>query len=79
MEWVWKRLAPYVRARTSLEIVGITEEALASALHDGAVERLKWVETVVFCNEMEDEEKIAVLKEWFLEDGQEVKKDHGQA
>ncbi len=68
MEWVWKRLAPYVRARTSLEIVGITEEALASALHDGAVERLKWVETVVFCNEMEDEEKIAVLKEWFLED-----------
>lgn len=79
MEWVWKRLAPYVRARTSLEIVGITEEALASALHDGAVERLKWVETVVFCNEMEDEEKIAVLKEWFLEDSQEVKKDHGQA
>lgn len=68
MEWVWKRLAPYVRARTSLEIVGITEEALAFALHDGAVERLKWVETVVFCNEMEDEEKIAVLKEWFLED-----------
>ena len=79
MEWVWKRLAPYVRARTSLEIVGITEEALASALHDGAVERLKWVETVVFCNEMEDEEKIAVLKEWFLEDSQEVKHDHGQA
>lgn len=69
MEWVWKRLAPHIRARTSLELVGITEEALTSALHDGALERLRWVETVVFCDEMEDEEKIAALKEWFLYDG----------
>lgn len=29
MEWVWRRLAPYMRVRTSLETVGITEEALA--------------------------------------------------
>lgn len=68
MDWVWKRLAPYVRAHTSLEIVGITEEALTSALHDGALERLKWVETVVFCDAMEDKEKIAALQEWFLKE-----------
>lgn len=67
LEWVWKRLAPHVRACTSLEIVGITEEALTSALHDGALERLKWVETVVFCDEMEDKEKVVALQKWFLE------------
>lgn len=74
MEWVWKRLAPYVRVRTSLEIAGITEEALAAVLHDDALERLKRVEAVVFCDEMEDGEKIAALQEWFLYDRQEVKK-----
>lgn len=78
MEWVWRRLASYMRARTSLEIVGITEEALASVLHDEALERLRWVETVAFCDEMEDEEKIEALKEWFLYDSQEREKDYGE-
>ncbi len=67
MEWMWKRLAHYVgRAKLQVEFEGISEEALTTMLRQEAVKRLEWVEQVVFSEELDDQEKIKTLQEWFL-------------
>lgn len=67
MDWVWRRLASYVgHTKTQIEFSGISEDVLAAALRQEALNRLTYVETIVFSEEIEDAEKITTLKEWFL-------------
>lgn len=69
MEWIWKRLARHVgRMRTVIEFEGLSEEALTAALHQESVRRLNHVEAIVFSDEIEEDEKLNALKEWFLEE-----------
>lgn len=67
MEWVWKRLAHYVaRTKLNIEFTGISEEGLATALRQEALNRLKWVELVLFSDELNDREKVKTLQDRFL-------------
>ena len=68
MTWVWKHLAPYVSATTAIEISGISAEELYDILHQGALDRLKWVEAVIFSEEIDDEEKVHTIQSWLLEE-----------
>lgn len=67
MEWVWRRLARHVgRIKTQVEFRGISEEALKAALRQETVKGLEYIEAVVFSEEIKADEKIDVLKDWFL-------------
>lgn len=67
MQWIWKRLAHYVRRTTlQIEFEGISEEALETMLRQEALNRLRWVEQMVFNEELDDKEKIEALQQWFL-------------
>lgn len=67
MEWIWKRLAHHVaRKKLEIEFTGISEEGLTAALRQEALNRLRWVEQVVFSDESDDHEKVEALREWFL-------------
>lgn len=67
MEWIWKRLARHVaRAKLTVEFEGLSEEGLASALRQEALNRLRWVEQVIFSDEIDDHEKVETLRAWFL-------------
>lgn len=66
MNWFWKRMAQYLRAGLTIELVGITEEALCGVLHSEAMERLHQVEGILFSEEIADEEKLPALQELFL-------------
>lgn len=67
MDWIWQKLARHVgRINTQVEFEGLSEEGLTAALRQEAVRRLKHVEAIVFSEEISEDEKIGVLKEWFL-------------
>lgn len=66
MNWVWRRLAPFVRTTMAVEIKGISEEQLQDILHQEALRRLRWIEAVVFNEEISDEEKVQVIQGKFL-------------
>lgn len=67
MEWIWKRLAHHVaRAKLTVEFEGLSEEGLASALRQEALNRLKRVELVLANEELDDHEKVETLRAWFL-------------
>lgn len=66
MRWFWKSVSQYLRANLTIELVGITEEALAEALHSKAMQRLREVEGILFCDEVEDGEKLSALQALFL-------------
>lgn len=67
MDWIWKRLAHYVgRTKLQIEFKGISEEALEKMLRQDALNRLQWVELVVFSEELNDRQKIEMLQQWFL-------------
>ncbi len=68
MNWVWRRLAPFVRTTMAVEIKGISEEQLQDILHQEALHRLRWIEAVVFNEEISDEEKVQVIQGEFLKD-----------
>lgn len=68
MDWVWKRLAPFVRAAMTIELTGVSEEQLRGILEQEALRRLSWVEAVVFSEEISNEEKVQVIQNRFLED-----------
>lgn len=63
MRWTQQMLAHYLgRVRTVVEFEGITEEGLAAALRQEALRRLEQVETIVFCEEMTEQEKVTAIK-----------------
>lgn len=63
MRWTQQMLAHYLgRVRTVVEFEGITEEGLAAALRQEALRRLEQVETIVFCEEMAEQEKVTAIK-----------------
>lgn len=67
MEWIWKRLAHHVaRKKLEIEFTGITGEELTTALRQEALNRLRWVEQVIFSDEIDDHEKVESLRAWFL-------------
>lgn len=67
MEWIWKRLAHHVaRKKLEIEFTGITGEELTTALRQEALNRLRWVELVIFSDEIDDHEKVESLRAWFL-------------
>lgn len=66
MNWFWRRVAQHLRGRLSVELVGITEEALVQALHSEAMRRLGEVEGILFSEDMTDGEKISILQACFL-------------
>lgn len=67
MEWIWRRLAHYVgRTKLQIEFKGISGEALDKMLRQEALARLKWVEQVIFSEELDDRQKIEMLQQWFL-------------
>lgn len=66
MNWFWKRVAQYLRASLTIELAGMTEEALCSVLHSEAMERLHQVEGILFSEEIADEKKLSTLQEVFL-------------
>lgn len=67
MDWIWKRLAYYVgQTKMQIEFEGISEEVLTVALRQEALNRLQWVEQVVFNEEADDRKKIEILQQWFL-------------
>lgn len=67
MNWIWRRLASHVRrVNTQVEFLGISEDALTRALRQEALYHLTQIEAVVFCDEMDEKEKIETLQEWFL-------------
>lgn len=69
MDWTWRQLAHYLGpVKLQVEFQGITEEGLAKSLHQKALTRLAWVETVIFNEEVSDKEKVEILQEWFLSD-----------
>lgn len=65
MDFPWKLLTNYMRATTQFELTGITPEELQGLLHEEGRQRLLFVESIVFCEEMTSEEKIETLMEWF--------------
>lgn len=67
MDWVWRRLAHYMRAKTVVEFSGITTEELQVVLCQESLRRLKWAEEIVFTEELNSEEKVETLQAWFLE------------
>lgn len=67
MDWMWRRLAQYMRSKTVLELSGITTEELQAVLCQESLRRLKWAEELVFTEELNSEEKIQTLQTWFLE------------
>lgn len=67
MEWIWKRLAHHVaRKKLEIEFTGITGEELTTALRQEALNRLRWVELVIFSDEIDDHKKVESLRAWFL-------------
>lgn len=67
MEWIWKRLAHHVaRKKLEIEFTGITGEELTTVLRQEALNRLRWVELVIFSDEIDDHEKVESLRAWFL-------------
>lgn len=68
MDWMWRRLAGHVRAKTQVEWIGISAEELAAALRQTAIRRLEYVEAIVFNEEIEEDQKIGLLEAWFLEE-----------
>lgn len=68
MNWVWRRLAPFVRTAMTIEITGISEEQLRDVLRQEALRRLDWVETVIFDEEISNEDKVQVIQSEFLKD-----------
>lgn len=68
MNWVWRRLAPFVRTTIAVEIKGISEEQLHDILHREALRRLRWIEAVVFNEEINDEDKVQMIQSEYLKD-----------
>lgn len=68
MHWVWRRLAPYVRTTTTIELTGISEEQLRDIFRQEALRRLRWIETVIFNEEISDTDKVQVIQTAFLKD-----------
>lgn len=68
MDFAWKALTTYMRAKTQFELVGITPKELQALLHEEGRQRLLFVESIVFCEEMTSEEKIKTLVEWFQQE-----------
>lgn len=68
MNWVWKRLAPFVRTTTEVEITGISEEQLRDSLNQEALRRLSQIEAVIFSEELDSEEKVQTIQDSFLAD-----------
>lgn len=68
MDFAWKALTTYMRAKTQFELTGITPEALQDLLREEGRQRLLFVEGIVFCAEMTSEEKIQTLTEWFRQE-----------
>lgn len=68
MNWVWKRLAPFVRTTTTVEITGISEGQLRDSLNQEALRRLDQIEAVVFSEELDSEEKVKTIQDSFLAD-----------
>lgn len=68
MEWIWKRLSRYVgQAKLQVEFNGITRESLEALLHQEALERLRRVQLVLFSEELDDQQKVETLQQYFLE------------
>lgn len=67
MEWIWRHLAHYVgRTKMQIEFKGISGEVLEAALRQEALNRLQWVELIIFSEEIDDRQKIEMLQQWFL-------------
>lgn len=68
MDFAWKALTSYMRATTKFELVGITPEELQGLIHEEGRQKLLFVESIVFCEEMTNEEKVKTLVEWFQQE-----------
>lgn len=65
MVFPWRLLANYMRATTQFELTGITPEELQNLLREEGRQRLLFVESIIFDEEMTSEEKVKTLTEWF--------------
>lgn len=68
MSWFWRQVSQYLRAHTVVELHGITEDALLSALHGEAMRRLDCIGQIIFSEEMTDKEKVLMIQKKFLEE-----------
>lgn len=64
--WFWQRVTQHLRASLTVELVGITEDALVQALRSEAMRRLGEVEGILFSEEIGDKEKLSTLQACFL-------------
>lgn len=68
MDFAWKALTTYMRAKTQFELTGITPEELHGLIYEEGRQRLLFVEHIIFCEEMTNEEKVKTLVEWFQQE-----------
>ena len=49
-----------------IDFKGISGEVLEATLRQEALNRLQWVELIIFGEELDDRQKIEMLQQWFL-------------
>lgn len=68
MDYALKLLNKYIHAKTQFELTGITPEELQGLIYEEGRQRLLFVQHIIFCEEMTNEEKVETLVEWFQQE-----------